>query len=504
MRKSKKLFFGLSISIVLCFLVFSCSRKVDNSVNLRLESFAINLSPLKIADTESMQVASLLYSPLVAVNADGSIEPRIAKEWRQIDEKTWEFDLRNDLTFSNGAQLKATDVVASIRKAMQPVSPWAWSLTNIMHEPGGNKDEIKCTGLQALGDYKVRILLTKPDPALLHKLDGPPGWIVPNNADEGEYGIMSGTGPYTIGNVTPDASIMLEARTDGSVPVPKVKKIVFKYIADEIQTGKMFEAGSIDALSINTPRLLEQLISQQNNKIKLKVKGTLVNIPSERVRIVIVNEQRLKVKGFSSKDVEIFIKGLNSKINRDALIELGKGSLTEPLKTSFPPANNTYNTVEDPNENDLMKLPGVSLTILCESDPYSDLIASIVAKTKVGKVEMTYKGIEKGLLINALVTKDYDLVSILLDANINTPEYWASFFQPGSPFSVFGKQIHEMENIDLGSDEGIKQAGNLIMRYGNWIGLVKERRIFAMREGISGVRFTPSGQPRYENIGKSK
>ena len=504
MRKKKKLFFNLSIIIVLCFLVFSCSHKVDNSINLRLESFAINLSPLKIADTESMQVASLLYSPLVAVNADGSIEPRIAKEWRQIDEKTWEFDLRNDLTFSNGAQLKATDVVASIRKAMQPASPWAWALTNIMHEPGKNKDEINCTGLQALGDYKLRILLTKPDPALLHKLDGPPGWIVPNNAEEGEYGIMPGVGPYTIGNVTPDASIMLEARTSGSVPAPKIKKVVFKYIADEIQTGKMFEAGSIDALSINTPRLLEQLISQQNNKIKLQVEGTLVNIPSERVRIVIVNEQRLKVRGFSSKDVEIFIKGLNSKINRDALIELGKGSLTEPLKTSFPPDNNTYNTVECPNDNELMKLPGVSLTILCESDPYSDLIASIVAKTKVGKVEMTYKGIEKGLLINALVTKDYDLVSILLDANINTPEYWASFFQPGSPFSTFGKQLPEMANFNLGSDEGIKQAGNLIMKYGNWIGLVKERRIFAMRNGVSGVRFTPSGQPRYENIGKSE
>ena len=151
-----------------------------------------------------------------------------------------------------------------------------------------------------------------------------------------------------------------------------------------------------------------------------------------------------------------------------------------------------------------MKLPGVSLTILCESDPYSDLIASIVAKTKVGKVEMTYKGIEKGLLINALVTKDYDLVSILLDANINTPEYWASFFQPVAHSVYLENKSMKWRILISGSDEGIKQAGNLIMRYGNWIGLVKERRIFAMREGISGVRFTPSGQPRYENIGKSK
>ena len=63
MRKSKKLF-SVYLLVLFCVFWYSVVPKVDNSVTLRLESFAINLSPLKIADTESMQVASLLYSLL--------------------------------------------------------------------------------------------------------------------------------------------------------------------------------------------------------------------------------------------------------------------------------------------------------------------------------------------------------------------------------------------------------------------------------------------------------
>ena len=494
---------GISCIIFFVLFLFSlsgCSPEDKQSIYLRLESFAITLSPLKIADTESMKVASLLYAPLVAVNADGSIEPRIAKKWRQIDEKVWEFELRDNVTFSDGAQLEPEDVISSLSRAMQPTSPWAWALASIKREPGEKENEVKCTGLQIVEENKIRIIQSSPVAWLLHALDGPPGWIVPRNAKEGEYGLLPGTGPYALHNVTPDVSVELIARKDGSVPIPQVKRIVFKYIADETQAGKMFDAGTIDALSINTPRLVDLLITQHDGETKLNVEGKLVNIPSERVRLVIVNEKKLKEKGFKDSDILTFINALKISINRDAITRLGKGLIAEPLLTAFPPSLGAYLPSEQVNGNDLEKLPKVELTILTESDVYSDLIASIVTRANVGPVKLSYKGMEKGLLINALVTKDYDLISAVLDANIKTPTYWISFFQPGNPFSIFGKPLPGLENIKLNSQEELENAGDLIDRDGNWIGLVKERRIFAMRKGITGIRFTPSGQPRFECI----
>jgi len=492
------------IALVVILQISACSSKNENSINLRLESFAINLSPLKISDTESMQVASLLYSPLVAVNADGIIEPRIAKKWRQVDEKTWEFELKSDITFSDGKPLKANDVISSLTKAMQPTSPWAWALTNIMHENDKDNKIVKCSGLQELNEYTIRIILTKPDPLLLHKLDSPPGWIIPNNSTEGEYGILPGTGPYTVAKVTPDVSILLSARTKGSVSIPKAKNIAFNFIADESQAAKMFASGSLDAINIGTPKLLEQLTIKKDKSIVLKNEGALINIPSERIRLIIVNEQKLKEKKFSDENISTFMKSINFYVNRNEIVVLGNGILSEPLKTAFPPANNSSTIINPPSETEVAKLPHIKLTVLTESDPYSDLIASVISKTKINNVEFSYKGMEKGLLIKSLVTKDYEIVSILLDANLKVPAYWTSFFLEESPFVVFGKPIPELANIDLNTNEGITKAGELISMNGNWIGLVKERRIFAMQKGVSDIRFTLSGQPRYENIKKSE
>lgn len=501
----RKNLFRLFLLVGLFIGLVGCSKEDSkNTINLRLESFALTLSPLKIADTESMKVASLLYSPLVAVNADGTIESRIAKKWIKIDKCTWEFELRDKITFSNGRPLQPEDVVSTISKAMQPTSPWAWALASIQREPGVNEKEIKCTGLQVIGDRKIRITQTNPVPWLLHALDGPPGWIVPKNADEGEYGLLPGTGPYTIHKITPDVSVDLIARTTGSIPTPNVKHVVFKYIADATQAGKMFEAGTVDALSINTPKLVDLLITKHKKKAELNVEGQIVNIPSGRVRLVIVNEDKLQEKGFNKQDVFLFLRTLNATVDRQAITHLGKEIIAEPLNTAFPPSSATHLHFEPLNDDDLKTLPNVELSILTESDVYSDLIASIVAQIDAGKVKLSYRGMDKGMLINALVTKNYDLVSTVLDANIKTPTYWASFFQPGNPFNIFGKPLPELSNIDFSSQEGIDKAGEIIDRDGNWVGLIKERRIFALHNGITGIRFTPSGQPRFENIAKYK
>lgn len=54
-----------------------------------------------------------LFDGLTFVNGDGEVEPALATEWRQTDDTTWEFDLREDTRFSNGEPVDARAVKAT-------------------------------------------------------------------------------------------------------------------------------------------------------------------------------------------------------------------------------------------------------------------------------------------------------------------------------------------------------------------------------------------------------
>jgi len=487
----------LGVSLALC----SCGETPQNVINLRLESFALVLNPLKIADIESLRVASLLYEPLVAVNQEGHIEGRLAASWRHLDEHTMEFVIKDGVTFSNGQPVRARDVVATLCAAMQPTSPWSWALASIKREAGPTKESIQCTGLLEINERTVRIIQTKPVDWLLYALDGPPGWIVPQGAKEGEYSVLPGTGPYQLGAVVPDVRVELNARQTGSPTPAGVAKVIFQYIPDAAKAIQMFMAGELDVLSLTSPLLVNQLTEYQADRLTLKTQGNLISVPADRIRIAIINEASLAAKGYSAAQVAYFKAALNAGVDRKAIAGLTNDVLAEPLFTAYPPM---AGRVEPPSSPSASSLPPASLTILTEPDAYSDMIAATVSKSRIDGISLNYRAIDKGLLINALVERQYDIATILLDANIHSPTYWASFFTPGSPFTLFGKPLTGLEKIDVETAEGQREAATLIDREGNWASIVKERHLIAVRPGISGLRLTPSGQLRYADIRKAK
>ena len=72
--------------------------------------------------------------------------PRLAKAWRQVDDKTVEFDLRDDVKFHNGDHFDADDVVATIAFVIDPNAPLRFK--NVYNWV----DKV-----EKLGPYKVRI-----------------------------------------------------------------------------------------------------------------------------------------------------------------------------------------------------------------------------------------------------------------------------------------------------------------------------------------------------------
>ena len=98
-----------------------------------------------------MQIArqGAVFDTLTEVAADGTLRGELATQWTaSADARTWQFDLRTDVTFHDGAPFTAKDVVAS-------ATGFA----------GGT--------VHALGRHQVVFQLDAPDPGLPPRLRQP-------------------------------------------------------------------------------------------------------------------------------------------------------------------------------------------------------------------------------------------------------------------------------------------------------------------------------------------
>ncbi len=81
----------------------------------------------------------MVYEPLVKYQADGSVQPWLAIRWHHsADGKTWQFTLRDDVTFSNGEPFNAQAAVANFQAVLANRQRHAWlelanQITDVRH-----------------------------------------------------------------------------------------------------------------------------------------------------------------------------------------------------------------------------------------------------------------------------------------------------------------------------------------------------------------------------------
>lgn len=475
-------------------------ERAESALRFRIELGTLNLDPLTMVDTESRKVATLLHAGLVAVGHVGEVEPRLASSWERVSETTWRFALRDGVRFAGGSGVDAGAVVGSLCAAMQPGSLWAWSLASIAHEPdpGGG---VRCTGLRMLADDMVEIEESEPTAWLLQALAGPGGWIVPVDEEPGEYGLRPGIGPYELESFRPGSDVVLAARRNGGAVVPPgVDRIVFRYVADPVAAARAFSGGDLDMIRIDSPQSYEMLIGAATTGVRtLRVPGELMSHPFSRMRIVLVGEDSLERRGLSKNEVRVFRRALNAAIDRDRLVQRAPGRAI-PWFTAFPAAGAgaAPRPFLDGVDRD-RPFEGMSLTLLVNNDPYSDLIASSLP-ADLGGATITYRAVDFSVIVNAMQARTYDLVSLLIDATIDVPAFWAAFFRPGAPFLLFGKALADFEQVNVATAEGVAAAARIVEAHGNWVPLYREEGMIALGPRLSGLRLTPSGQVSLETV----
>lgn len=153
-------------------------------------------------------MARNIFDGLVNQDARQQIVPALAESWERIDDITWEFKLRPEVTFHDGSDFTAEDVVASIKRV--PLAA-----TN---SPSSFNAYVKAiTEVTAVDPLTVRITTDGPTPLLLNNLSRiaimPSEHAKTTTEDMNKGDGVIGTGPFSFVSWTPDESTVL-ARND--------------------------------------------------------------------------------------------------------------------------------------------------------------------------------------------------------------------------------------------------------------------------------------------------
>src|SRR5258705_969638 len=221
----------------------AAEKKPHGTVNIGSDLSGFDLQPNNFL-TISM-VGTSLFDGLTASGPKGVIQPRLATAWKALDDKnTWEFTLREGVTFSNGERFDAQSVKFTVEKTLNDKLRWAGRLATIK-------------SVTIINDYTVQVTTDGPDALLPGRLSlymMPPKQVAAEGLNT--FGLHpAGTGSYVIDSYTASQKLTMQYRSDswrvGKVGVPD-KPLVIDLPSSMPNPATRIAAlrsGSVDAIT---------------------------------------------------------------------------------------------------------------------------------------------------------------------------------------------------------------------------------------------------------------
>src|SRR5688572_7088885 len=115
---AKRLLAGLAVATALSTTALALPAQAA-SLRMAWSQDATGLDPHKQTAFSSLRLLELIYEPLVRLDADLNVVPAIADSWEFTDDGlTLTFKLNPNAKFSDGAQVKSSDVKASFERLL--------------------------------------------------------------------------------------------------------------------------------------------------------------------------------------------------------------------------------------------------------------------------------------------------------------------------------------------------------------------------------------------------
>ncbi|MEU5842157.1 ABC transporter substrate-binding protein [Rhodococcus sp. NPDC047139] len=196
----------------------------------------ISIRALNPLDMQYQTAQYNAFESLVRIIGGGEPEPGLATDWNRVDDTTWDFTIREGVTFHDGTPLTVDDVVFSFNETIEESFVTSSVLTGI-------------DTVTALDDSTVRITTKGPDALLLNavgQVSIVPKALYEQLGPDGFAAAPVGTGPYTIGEFDLNTGVMFHAYEGYWGEAPKTPNIDMRYFSDPTSLASALESGQVD------------------------------------------------------------------------------------------------------------------------------------------------------------------------------------------------------------------------------------------------------------------
>lgn len=290
------------------------------------ENFWADWDPYQHTAQSQGRIEAQIFDYLVDFpDTDAPPAPMLATEWTQIDDRTWEFKLREGVTFHDGSTFDAEDVKASIELAS--------GATDTPTLAAGNWIP---TSVEIVDPSTVRLVSEQPFAALFAQLRETiivSADDLANNA-EAIKSQPNGTGPFRLVENELTRKVM-EANMDYWQSPPQIQELIWEFIQDPDTRLTALMAGQADVIDRVPPQHL-QLIAGSPDFALISVTGIeSVNLWVKPGRFPLWDEN------------QAFREAVVRSIDREALVTgLVQGG--SAVATSFLPTRTLYHKAGAP------------------------------------------------------------------------------------------------------------------------------------------------------------
>lgn len=227
----------------------------SDTLTIATTTDVVNYNPLIGNSRSDYWVTNLMYPHLLSIGDDGSKSAELAVDWGYVDDTTGFYEIRDDMTWSDGEPLTAEDVAYTMNAVKQdaPAGTFYGQMANF-------------ESAEAVSDTRVEITLTQPDSSIVEEI-GFWGNVVPQHVfepagsvaefanDGGEDGWVS-AGPYRLTNVQVGQSYTLERvenypLVDGGTPGPE--SVIYRVFPDVNTEILALQSGEVDVIANSLP-----------------------------------------------------------------------------------------------------------------------------------------------------------------------------------------------------------------------------------------------------------
>ncbi len=465
----------------------------EKSLVLAVSSDVNNWDLVRFPDGDARFAWSQIYETLVRLDTELNEVPGLATSWEPSEGgKVWTFKLRQGIKFHDGTPFTAAAVFYSYGERADVVKRKVMPLVSV----------------EALDDYTVRFLLSRPAPLpsyLTHV-----AWPVmsPTSLDgQGQFKGPVGTGPYKLEKHDRDQQIALVRFDDYWGQKATLDKVIFKVVKDASTRLMALQSGQIDmALKLNETDAA-RLADSPDIKIyrKLSTFTDFIQFNTKKPPFDDVNVRRAVALAVDSE-----------KIVRELLSNIGVPAMGRPLSPVMKYSDPNLKMSPDPakardllaragwldgDDDGILEKDGKTLTVTAKLAPWSPRqkieAEAFQGQLRAAGIDMKVQVMEQGAIDTAEKAGDFDILlrtgyftwgdyphHLKIHTSKNMYSHWAN--------EEYDRLIAEGESAldEAAKNEAYRRAQQLILDQVPAYYTVHEEKVVAARNSVKGYKIT--------------